>query len=199
MKSTFLTFSFLTLACSSSCYICREEVERQLIKTSEDRLVRIEDDNITKVRLHRSISQSDKTDVSQLNCSEVDDITAFWSTNAQSANNGLDGHIRRSSDTDLSNVDNMFLGGNRSGIKNNRRSNEKFGQNGSLQQSRSDGSLENSSSLGEDAVDAESFSSSSSVSLIMNPETVAQLEEEFGSIEGRPLGKLLHRFVVAKI
>ncbi|XP_060570620.1 uncharacterized protein LOC132728916 [Ruditapes philippinarum] len=60
----------------------REEIEKQLIQTGKERLDRIEDDNITKIRLHRSTSLSESSfDIGSLT-PKRNDLSVFRSNSS---------------------------------------------------------------------------------------------------------------------
>lgn len=181
-------------------YLCRQEIEEQMIKTSKDRLDRIEDDSITKVRLHRSTSLSETSmDVSFKRSSSVGDTPVFWQKSPPELKNtiNLNGDTIGITDKILEDLVNIGNDSATTKFENGGDSKDSYSQGIGTPQGQFEGIVENGSSLIDDAVDEDDVPDSGvCVNLSIDSETVTELEEMFGKIVGRPAGTCSQKFTL---
>lgn len=183
---------FVSFILSIDC-LNREEIERQMIETSRERLVRIEDDNITKVRLHRSTSLSEASmDTSYRKTSSTGDTSVFRSFSSPSHSTRGTFNLARIGDDfgsekileelilEAGNNDVSVFESNDKGIE---RKDDAHVQDIHVQVI--DKVVDNGDDLRSDIPDRGAI-----LSMNVDENTIKQLEEMFGVIHGRPAGMI---------
>ena len=172
----------------------REEVEQQMIQTSKKRLVRIEDDNINKVRLRRSTSLSETSFESGEKSYSMGVNSVFRSISGPSSIETVPRDLAgvRITDEIIEELIDDDDTNDKSVLENNDISDDWMNtEKGYRGQTMVDGALAN----GVDWTVGDVPDSGACVQMSLDSDTLTQLEEMFGRIIGRQQGTFIRGFL----